>query len=70
MRVERLGKILSAKNPCLGLGGVDTSRVLCESLGRGEQVCLRGGARGHRLHTVVLGLRRERRLSFILLTWF
>ena len=64
-------KILSsAKNPRLGLGGVDASGVLCESLGRGEQVRLRGGPRGHRLHTVVLGLRRESRLGFILLMWF
>ena len=70
MRVEILGKCRTTENSCLGLGGVDTSGVLRESLGGGEQVRLRGGPRGHRLHTVVLGLRRESRLGFILLMWF
>merc|ERR1712004_534369 len=51
----------------LGLGGIDASGVLCESLGRGKQVCLRGGARGHRLHTVVLGLFAGRELSLAVL---
>ena len=67
MRVEILGKSRTTENSCLGLGGVDTS-VFRESLGGGEQVRLQCGARGHRLHTVVLGLRRESRLGFILLS--
>ena len=68
MRVEILGKCRTTENSCLGLGGVNTSGVLRESLGGGEQVRLQCGARGHRLHTVVLGLRRESRLGFILLS--
>ena len=70
MRVEILGNCRTTKKSCLGLSGVDTSGVLHESLGGGEQVRLQGGPRGHRLHTVVLGLRRESRLGFILLMWF
>ena len=70
MRVEILGKCRTTENSCLGLGGVDTGGILRESLGGGEQVRLQGGPRGHRLHTVVLGLRRESRLGFILLMWF